>query len=211
MTIRVVTMGDHLLALQAVAAALQDDPDTELVATTRGSEELLQAVRQSQPGVTVLDFSIRAHAANPPAIVAALRSACPATNILALVSRADGILALELIEAGALGCLLCDDEEALALAGAVRAVAAGQRVYSRDILYRHLELSRHPLPPQALSVLRLVADGLTNAAIARRLSISDRTVRNCLTEAYAVLGVWGNGELNPRVNAINKARSLGWL
>lgn len=94
---------------------------------------------------------------------------------------------------------------ASALVYAIRAVAAGRAVLDPAIraqreIRRNSPLSR--LSPRQREVVALVAEGLTNAAVATRLGISPRSVDAHLNAAYAALGIPANRDRNPRVEAV---------
>ncbi|GAA3330747.1 response regulator transcription factor [Curtobacterium citreum] len=111
------------------------------------------------------------------------------------------------VEAGASGYLLKDapPEE---LVAAVRAAASGQSALAPAIAGRLMARMRAPrvsLSAREIEVLRLVADGASNGAVARRLHISEATVKSHLVHVFSKLGVAS------RTAAVSEARTLGVL
>lgn len=202
---------DHLLVQEAVSTALKAHSDIEIVASDTGEADFLRLIRETRPDVVIFDVGVGMHDPDPVAAVEAIRRTSPRTEVLALVGRGDGLFVRGIIEAGARGCLLKDDEQILSLGAVVRRISRGERVYSQEAMEMYFDLSNVDLRPQELTILDLVADGLSNVAIAERLGISSSTVRNCLSAVYAKLGTSQEAGVNPRVDAINRARQLGLL
>jgi DNA-binding NarL/FixJ family response regulator len=211
MTVRVAVIGNHLLALQAVSAMLSGNPDIEVVTRDTDEANLLRVTRETRPDIAMVDFSVRARDLDPITTVEALKQACPTVEILALISHDDSASVRGIIDAGAHGCLFSDDEQLLALGTVLRRIARGERTYSRAVLEGYLNRSCCALAPHQLAVLRLAAEGLSNRTIAKRLTISPKTVQNHLCSIYAMLGISGKTGMNRRVDAINKARWLGLI
>jgi DNA-binding NarL/FixJ family response regulator len=92
------------------------------------------------------------------------------------------------LEAGAVGYLLKDVEPDELLRG-VRAAARGDAPFSPHAARALLPRTGHDLSPREREVLRLVAEGLPNKTIARRLGISEKTVKTHLTSVFTTLGV----------------------
>jgi two-component system response regulator DesR len=107
------------------------------------------------------------------------------------------------LDAGAAGYLL-KDSPAETLADAVRNVRAGVRVIDPE-LARDAWTERDPLSDRERRVLRLAGEGLPSAAIASKLSLSEGTVRNYLSDAIAKLNAAN------RTDAARIARERGWL
>jgi DNA-binding NarL/FixJ family response regulator len=117
----------------------------------------------------------------------------PRTRVVVLTSFADDRHIADALRAGAIGYVLkhADPDEVI---GAVRAAAAGDAPLDPKAARVLLESRRMPgragpLSAREEEVLRLVADGLANKLIARRLAISERTVKAHLTNVFARLGV----------------------
>jgi DNA-binding NarL/FixJ family response regulator len=211
MAIRIAVIGDHPLALQAMSAVLEGNPDVEVVAIDTSKADLLRLIRQTCPNVVLLDFSVKGRGCDPFTTVENLKRAYPIIRILAVICRDDGILIRGLVHTGVAGCLFNDDEQILDLGTVSCRIARGEQVYSQGMLEKYLDHPRFSLLPHEMAILRLAADGLSNSAIAERLMITHKTVRNNLSKVYAKLGTSHRTGMNPRVDAINRARQLGLL
>jgi len=211
MAIRVVLIEDHLLALQAMSAALKKEPDIEVVATTTGKDDPLRLARETRANVVILDAKVRMPGTDPVTMVVNLKRVCPAIEVLVLIGHDDDVLVSKLIDAGVRGCLFKTDEQTLSLGTIVRRLSKRELLFSQRILQTYFDPFKPILALRELSVLRLAAEGLTNGAIAEQLMLSDSTVRNYLFSIYAKLGISKKERWNPRVVAINKARKLGLL
>ncbi|QCQ15250.1 response regulator [Microbacterium sp. RG1] len=91
------------------------------------------------------------------------------------------------------------------LVSALRASAGGRSVLDRELVERRRARPRGRLAglsTRQFEVLTLLAEGLTNTAIARRLSLADRSVDNHVNAVYSALGLGGDAERNPRVSAV---------
>jgi two-component system response regulator DesR len=209
MTVRVVVIGNHLLALQAVSATLRGNPDIEVVTRDTGEANLLRVTRETRPDIVIIDFSVRTPALDPGMAVEVLKQACPTVEILALIGHNDSASVRGIIDAGARGCLFSDDEQLLSLSTVLRRIARGERTYSQAVLEGYMNHPYCALTPHQLAVLRLAAEGLSDRTIAKRLAISPQTVRNHLCNIYTRLGVSSQTGMNRRVGAINRAKRLG--
>jgi DNA-binding NarL/FixJ family response regulator len=212
MTIRVIVVEDHLLALEAMSVELSKHPDIEIVTTASGdvsTANLLQLIHDNEPHLVILDLSMKVSNLNPFATIPSLQKNCPEVDVLVLIRREDGILVRWLISCKVKGCLFNDDEQTLSLGAVVRKISEGKIAYSQEILERYFQLFELALTPRELDVLGLAGEGLSNSGIAKRLSISSVTIRNHLSNIYAKLGIPQDAGLNVRVCAINIARRLG--
>ena len=121
-----------------------------------------------------------------------IRSAHPATRVLVLTTYDTDEDILRAVEAGAVGYLLKDAPREDLYRG-VRAAARGEPLLAPAVMSRLLGRMRAPqgesLSPRELEVLRHVADGSPNKAIARALSISETTVKTHLAHLFTKLGV----------------------
>ena len=193
MTIKVLVVDDHAVVRTGLGQLLATAPDLELVGEAKDGQEALAAAETTAPDVILMDISM-------PVLdgVEATRRIVardPGARIVMLTSLADNRQILDALEAGASGYLLkhaAPDE----LLGAIRAAAAGDAPLDPKAARALLD-NRRAAPAdkdKALStrereVLRLVAQGLANKQIARRLGISERTVKAHLTNVFSALGV----------------------
>jgi DNA-binding NarL/FixJ family response regulator len=212
MTIRVVVVENHLLALRGISAELSQHPEIEVVAVLAngsGAEDLLGLIHEKEPHLIVLDLSLKVSCLDPFEIIPTLKERYPEVEIVALIGSGDGILTSWLVSHRVVGCLFNDDEQIESLGTVVRSVAEGKLTYSQEIMERYFRLSGLTLTPRELDVLYLTGEGLSNCEIADRLSISSATIRNHLSNVYAKLGIPQNARWSPRVCAINLVRHLG--
>jgi DNA-binding NarL/FixJ family response regulator len=137
-----------------------------------------------------------------------VRDQHPRVRVLVLTTYDDDADILRAVEAGATGYLLKDAprEELFA---AIRAAARGETVLAPAVAAKLMRRVRGPdqdqLTDRELDVLRLVAKGLTNRAVARELHVSEATVKTHLVHAYAKLGV------DDRTAAVTTALERGLL
>jgi DNA-binding NarL/FixJ family response regulator len=189
--IRVLVVDDHAVVRTGLEQLLSTADDIELVGTAANGAEALEQVDIEIPDVVLMDLSM-------PVIdgVEATRrlvAAHPSVNVIALTSFSDNRRIMDALTAGACGYLLKDagpDE----LLDAIRAAHAGGSPLDPKAARVLLDARRVLRPAQDLSsreeeVLRLVAAGLANKQIARRLGISERTVKAHLTNVFQRLGV----------------------
>jgi DNA-binding NarL/FixJ family response regulator len=187
--IRVLAADDHPLALAGLEQLLGALDGIELVGTAAGGDEAVRLTAEREPDVVLMDLEMPGKdGVQATREVLARR---PGTAVVVLTSFSDRERILAALEAGAAGYLLKDvqpDE----LARAIEAAAAGQApLHPRAA--RELLDHRHALGPQLSAreaeVLGLLAQGLPNKVIARRLEISERTVKGHLTHVFERIGV----------------------
>ncbi|MFD8492344.1 LuxR C-terminal-related transcriptional regulator [Amycolatopsis sp. NPDC059657] len=179
-----------------------------VVANAATHRETVELTRAHRPDVLLID--LHRPELGGLALTREIRSSAPATAILVVTTRQEAELVVAAMRAGAMGYLL-EDATPDDIARAIRGVAAGAAVFGQAIANQVLGLLRAPKPlppfPQLSSreheVLELVAVGLGNAAIARRLDLAPKTVRNHVSSILAKLGA------ADRARVIIKARSAG--
>lgn len=188
--IRVVVVDDHAVVRGGLDQLLATAPDVELVASAADGEEAVRIVEEHRPDVVLMDLSM-------PVLdgVGATRRIVAGESgarVVVLTSFADDRHISDALGAGAIGYVLKHAEPDVLL-DAVRAAAAGDAPLdpkaARVLLEDRAGRARRVLRPREEEVLQLVAAGLANKAIARRLSISERTVKAHLTSVFATLGV----------------------
>jgi two-component system response regulator DesR len=200
--IRVLLAEDQLLVLDALAILLGREPDIEVVATARDGAEAVRLAAELRPDVALLDVEMPG--LDGIEATRAIKSVSPATTVAILTTfDRPGYLERSL-DAGATGFLL-KDEPVEALARHIRRLHAGERVVDPTLAVHALIAGRCPLSAREREVLAAAADGASVAEIARRLGLSEGTVRNYLSLAIQKLGVAN------RAQAVQKARALGWV
>ncbi len=203
-SIRVMLADDHTLVREGIRERLDQLPDIEVVGEAADGREALRLAQHLTPDVLLLDMQMPG--LTGPEIAQRLRDAGSDIRVLALSAYDDTDYIAELLACGASGYLT--KEEALStIVEAVRGVARGEEGWlSRTVAAKVMHLQRqsqhpededlgvHHLSEREVEVLRCVAQGHTNQAIAALLFISENTVRNHLANIYAKLGVHNRAE-----------------
>ena len=200
-TIRVVVAEDQGMVLGALATLLEIEGDISVVARARNGTEALNAVLTHKPDIFLTDIEMPEMSGLDVAADLKRKRCSTKTIILTTFARA-GYLRRAL-DAGAAGYLL-KDMAAEKLADAVRRVQSGLRVIDPE-LAAEAWVEADPLTDRERQVLRLAGDGMASIDIADKLSLSEGTVRNYLSEAMSKLGAAN------RVEASRIARTKGWL
>jgi NarL family two-component system response regulator LiaR len=189
--IRVLIADDHAIVRHGIRAFLASRPEVEVVGEAADGLEAVQLAEELRPDVTLMDLLM----ANVDGIEAVrrIRASQPDARILVLTSFATDDKVFPAIKAGALGYLLKDsspDDLLQAIAQVHRGEPSLHPTIARKVLQ---ELSRppadtslvEPLTDREVEVLRLVAQGRSNAEIATALVVSEGTVR---THVSSILG-----------------------
>jgi DNA-binding NarL/FixJ family response regulator len=172
--ISVLIADDHPLVRQALAQLLGDTEDIEVVGVAVDGHEVVEMARETSPDVVLMDLEMPRLSGIDA--TRALRSAGSSAHVVVLTTFSDRDRILGALDAGALGYLLKDAEPEEILRG-VRAAADGDsplapRAAREMISDRSQSGSGPELSARELEVLALVAEGLPNKLIARRLEIS---------------------------------------
>jgi len=199
--IRVLIAEDQSMVRGALAALLDLESDIEVVGQAGNGKEALQLALQLKPDVLLTDIEMPELTGLD--LAAEMQERKLPTRVVIVTTFARAGFLRRALDSGAAGYLL-KDSPADALANAVRRVHLGERAVDPE-LAREAWTERDPLTASERRVLRLAGDGMSSAAIAERLSLTEGTVRNYLSEAISKLGA-GN-----RVEAARIARDKGWL
>lgn len=183
MTIRVALADDHRMLLDALIAVLGHEQDLQVVGTAADGPATLKLVQETLPDVLVLDISMPG--INGVDVAKQLHKEHPRVRVLALSAYLDKRFVQEMLKAGAMG-YVTKTAALTDLPRAIRAVAEGQNFLSAEITAAVVSelapagASATPplsaLSPREREVLRLVADGVRTAEIARRLGITEATI-----------------------------------
>ncbi len=189
--IRVLIVDDHEVLAASLARVLDEEPDMVSVGLADSLAQARARVTTAAPDVLLLDR--RLPDGDGVAAIPELRALRPSMNVVVLTAAvADNVL-VQAIEAGAAG-FVSKTRGLSEVTAAVRAAAAGESVISPEMLSRLLpKLSRSSGPEPDLTkreqeVLSMLAQGLSNAAIAEKLTVSVHTVRNHIANLSAKLG-----------------------
>ncbi len=188
--IRVLIVDDHPVVRDGLRGLFSGDPDFEVVAEASNGADAISRTEAFRPDVVLMDLHM-------PTLdgVAASRAIVErdlGSRVLVVTTYDTESDVLPAIEAGATGYVLKDtprDE----LRDAVRAAAAGETVLSPPVARQLVGQVRQPprssLSERELEILKLVAGGATNKAVAGELFISEATVKTHLLHAFDKLGV----------------------
>ena len=207
LALRAVLVDDHPVFRQGLRVLLED-LGVVVEGEAADGEAAVEAVQRLRPDVVLMD--VQMPGVNGVEATRRLVAADPDVRILILTMVDDDEAVFAALQAGALGYVLkgAGQDE---IARALRGVAAGEAVYGPQIARRMRAFftggaAVKPFPELAdreREVLRLMASGLPNAAIAGRLYLSEKTVRNYVSTIFTKLGV------PDRSAAIVKARDAG--
>ncbi|HYG65329.1 MAG TPA: response regulator transcription factor [Thermoanaerobaculia bacterium] len=207
MPIRLILADDHPIILDGLQQLFRLEPDFEVVACCRDGEETLKALRLHAPDILVLD--IRMPRGDGLAVLRALAGEKlaeekPATRVVLLTAAVEENQLVEALELGVGGVVLKEMAPRL-LVEAVREVHGGGRWLDQGSTHRALDklLQREAnsretarlLTPRELEIVRMVARGLRNRAIAEQLFITEGTVKIHLHNIYQKVEVDGRLEL----------------
>jgi len=210
-TVRVLVVDDHPLYREGLVTAISTMADKEVVGEAADGAEALALVGALSPDVVVMDLHMPV--LNGVDATGLITEEHPEVAVLVLTMLENDESVFSAVRAGAKGYLLKGANRA-EIGRALDAVAHGEVVFSSGIAQRVMAyFAAGGSGPQAApfpeltdrerEVLDLVARGLTNAAIAQRLFLSDKTVRNHVSNVFAKLHVAGRAE------AVARARDAG--
>ena len=190
MTITLVVADDHPIVRGGIVALLAAEPDIRVVAEAENGRQAVEAALEHRPSAVLMD--LRMPELDGVGAIEAIRAAWPEAAIVVLTTYDTDEAIVRAIEAGATGYLL-KDAPSEDLLDAVRRAAAGETVLAPPVAKRLVDRVRDPqagaLSLREIEVLRGVASGNTNAAIAADLHISQATVKTHLLHIYDKLGV----------------------
>lgn len=198
--ITVVVADDQTVVREGLVVLLGLLDDVEVVGAAGDGDEVLELVAAHSPDVVLMD--LRMPRCDGVTATGRIRAAHPSTRVVVLTTYADDADILGAMRAGALG-YLTKDAGRVQIAQAVRAAAAGQS-FLDPIVHQRLVAAatgRQPPEPPAGSrapdgltareteVLRLIAAGLSNREIAKRLFVTEVTVKSHVNRLFAKTGV----------------------
>ena len=213
-SITVLIVDDHALVRQGVRGYLEAQPDISIAGEAASGEEAVRLAADQVPDVVLMDLLMPGM--DGVEATRRVRRVSPRSQVVVLTSYHEDVHIFPAIKAGALSYLLKDvgPEE---LAGAVRAAARGEAVLHSHVATRvmqELRGTRREVPNpfaeltnRELEVMHLIAEGLSNALIAERLVLSEKTVKgyvsNILSKLHladrtqAAVLAWREGMMRP--------------
>jgi DNA-binding NarL/FixJ family response regulator len=206
-TVRVLVADDHPIVLDGVTLALQGAPWLQIAGHARTGREAIAIAARIRPDVVLLD--LRLPDMLGPEVIRELLARHPAVKIILFTAFPDHVALRVALAAGAHAAVIKDTERA-DLVDVITRVAAGERVISmgadEDIgLLLDRKLREYGLTRREYEILRRVAMGETNPAIAVALGLTRNTVKTYLQRAMEKLGA------HNRVEALSRASVLGIL
>jgi len=209
--LRVLLADDHPVFRKGLSALLTSLPDTTVVGEAASGEQAVALAAHSAPDVVVMDLNMPDM--NGVEATRHILAHRPSTSVLVLTMSEDDESVFAAMRAGARGYLLkgADTDEVVA---AITAVARGEAIFGRTVAQRILGFLTQPLTAfdthlfpelstREREVLDLIAAGVNNADIAKRLYLSPKTVRNHVSSVFTKL------QVADRAQAIVRARAAG--
>jgi DNA-binding NarL/FixJ family response regulator len=192
--IRVLTVDDHALLRQGIAALITDEPDMTLVAEAGTGRDAIEQFRRHHPDVTLMD--LRMPEMSGLQALSTIRAEVPDARVIVLTTYSGDVQVGQALRAGASAYLLKNTLRH-ELLDAIRAVHAGRKTLSPELSF---DLAEHvgvdALSPAEIRVLRLVANGQSNREIAATLAITEDTIKGQIRSILAKLGA------NDRTHAV---------
>jgi Response regulator containing a CheY-like receiver domain and an HTH DNA-binding domain len=204
MSIRLVIADDHVLLRQGIKNVLELEPDFQVIGEAGDGEEAIRQVVALSPDIMLLDVNMPK--LNGLEVTRKLRDLGAKSQVLILTIHDDENYVIEVVKAGAAGYLLKDIEPAM-LIQAIRTVHAGEsfiyptlarklfgqiarqeeeRKEQAEIMQRRKE---ERLTEREVEVLQLISQGMSNMEIALKLYLSEKTVKNHLTNIFRKISV----------------------
>ena len=192
--IRVLSVDDHPLLREGIAALVTNQTDMQIVAEASNGREALELFRKHRPDITLMDLQMPEMSGIDA--MSSIRGEFPDARIIVLTTYTGDVQVSRALKAGARAYLLKGSLRK-ELLETIRAVHAGQKRVSSEVA---AEIAEHAtdqvLTPREVDVLRLVAEGNANKEIAAQLSLTEETVKSHVRNILAKLGA------NDRTHAV---------
>jgi DNA-binding NarL/FixJ family response regulator len=199
--IRVLTVDDHPMLREGIAAVLQGEEDMVIVAEASNGIEAIEQYRKHLPDVTLMDLQMPQLGGIDT--IVAIRKDFPDARIIVLTTYSGDAQALRALKAGAAGYML-KNMLRKELLETIRAVHAGKKRVPPEIAVKIAEFhADDSLTAREIEVLRQIAKGNANKVIAEHLSISEETVKAHVRSILAKLNA------NDRTHAVTTALRRG--
>jgi DNA-binding NarL/FixJ family response regulator len=199
--IRVLSVDDHALIREGVAALIANQKDMRLVGEASNGREAIEQFRSHRPDITLMDLQMPEM--NGIDALIAIRSEFPDARIIVLTTYAGDALSKRAMKAGAQAYILKGNVRK-DLLDTIRAVRAGKKILHAEVA---AELASHAaddaLSEREIEVLSLIAAGNSNKLVADQLAISEDTVKGHVKSILSKLGV------NDRTHAVTAALKRG--
>ena len=200
--IRILLAEDQGLVRDALARLLELEPDLHIVAQVSTGDQVVPAALEAKPDIALLDIEMPG--LDGLSATADLRQAAPECRVLILTTFGRPGYLRRAMDAGANGFLV-KDGPVDQLAAAIRRAMLGEQIIDPALAISALSAGPNPLSTRERDVLIAAADGSAITDIARRLHLSEGTVRNYLSAAIGKTGA------RNRLEASRVATANGWL
>ena len=199
--IRVLSVDDHPMLREGVAAIMQGQPDMLLVGEAEDGADAVVKHRELRPDVTLMDLQMPK--LDGIGAIEAIRRECPRARIIVLTTYEGDVQAARALKAGASAYLLKSTLRR-ELLETIRSVNAGRRHVAAEIAQQiALHAAQDPLSQREISIVELIAEGCANKEIAWRLDIAEDTVKAHMRSIFAKL------EVADRTHAVTAAIKRG--
>jgi len=199
--IRILTVDDHPLLREGIAAVLANETDMVVVAEAGNGREAVEQFRAHRPDVTLMDLQMPVM--NGTDAILAIRKDYPEARIIVLTTYSGDAQAVRALKAGASGYLL-KNMVRKELVETIRSVNDGKKRIPPEIA---VEMAEHhtddALTEREIEVLREVAEGNANKVVALRLAVSEETIKAHMRSILSKLGA------NDRTHAVTIALKRG--
>ena len=188
--IRVLLVDDHIMIRSGLERLLEQTEDIDVIGVAERGQAAIDLWGSLVPDVVVMDISMPD--LDGIETTRRLLAAHPEAKVVMLTAHTDQGRVLDAIDAGALGYLVKDSDPSVLIEG-IRAAAQGESPVdpraAKAMISSRAKVNEMPLSEGEVEVLALVAQGEANKAIARRLQISEKTVKAHLTRVFSQIGV----------------------
>jgi DNA-binding NarL/FixJ family response regulator len=192
--IRILTVDDHPLLREGIAALVNVEPDMKLVAEASSGREAIEMFRLHRPDVTIMDLKMPGMSGVEA--IRRIQTDFPNSRIIVLTTYSGDVQAARAIKAGARGYILKGHVHR-ELLETIRAVHAGQKRIPQEVAVELLEHAvEEALTPREIDVLQLIAAGNANKQIADHLSIGEASVKSYVANILSKLSA------NDRTHAV---------
>lgn len=199
--IRVLVADDHAALRDGIAAIVSNEPDITIAGEAANGEEAIAAFRTLQPDIMLLDLQMPVLGGLE--VIKAVRGEFAGAHIVVLTTYEGDVQALRALKAGASGYLLKTSLRK-ELLEAIRVVHTGRRYVLAEVAHEiAIHAAEDPLTTREVEILGMVAEGNANKVIARKLSLSEDTVKAHLRSIFSKLDV------NDRTQAVTVALRRG--
>lgn len=197
---RVLIADDQTLFRAGLARLLDEDPRVEVIGQAIDGRDAVKQAAKFKPDVILMDLKMP----NVDGIEATRQivEADPAVKVVMLTTFETDSQVIQALKAGASGYVL-KDSSAQAIVSSIVAVMSGERVMAGAVANRVLEMLTGTTTPKEfydgltsreIEILKLLANGMANKQIAYRLKISEKTVRNHVSNTYEKLGIYDRSQ-----------------